>query len=298
MPRNTSIKLALYGGAGIGLLFGIVMGSSIAPIAAKTLAVLATLLAAMLGLNDKYFNDAKSVRIGSFGFACVLGIIIGMFVRANNILSPSMMDLKQQYLAVGFSEEEALHFIVIKEFGGTVSGSDSSVNTPQLIQQLEGEAKQNNQSSTAPIQFAQSIATAQHASVLFSSPVELNGCDELEYTDNSLPLDEVVNNFELTGGVWEDLVDHVPEQTSLQDKKGLLLTTKHAVCQVEQVEEQECDSLTPEVMNSKDYESIFSTMSSLDQDWHTVASSIDTSSLHEDLKLHSLKMVKNTLCGF
>ena len=145
---NNNLKLSLYGGAGIGLLFGVIMGTSITPTVATMFGTLTTLLAAILGLNDAYFSNAKAVRVGSFGFACVIGAYMGLFVRTHNLLSPSLITLKDNYIAAGFSEEQALNFIAQKEFGMFIQASDvaedvsvtrelSGSELPESINELE-----------------------------------------------------------------------------------------------------------------------------------------------------------------
>jgi hypothetical protein len=117
MNQNSGLKYAFYGGGGIGLLFGVIMGTSITPTVATVLGALVAILSAVLGLNDSQFTHAKAVRIGSFGLACVLGAYIGLYVRSHNLLSPSLASLKAQYLEIGSSEKQALQFITYKEFG-------------------------------------------------------------------------------------------------------------------------------------------------------------------------------------
>ncbi len=285
MEKSISLKLSLFGGAGIGLLFGIIMGTSVEPLVATMFGTLTTILAAILGLNDKYFNDAKAVRIGAFGFACVIGAYLGLFVRTHNLLSPSLADLKQEYLAIGYTEQQALNFITQKEFGvALIAATDiTSVN--------DVDAKGSVQAVQASPMLAK-----QHSSLLFSAPVELSGCDELEYTDDSLPLDEVINNFELTGGVWEVLGMHVSDAILEERQKSILLTVKDSACQVNQVDHASCLTIAPYLLEQS-YHTVSTLIAEQDDDWQKIAGAIDASDLSDEEKLLSLKLAKDTLCG-
>ncbi|NQZ10292.1 MAG: hypothetical protein HRT35_24330 [Algicola sp.] len=189
--KQTSLKLSLFGGAGIGLLFGMLLGINTTPTIVTVIGSLTTLLAAMLGLNDAHFNNAKAVRLGAFGFVCVLGSCVGIFIRTHNLLSPSLMSLKSNYIALGYSERQALSF----------------------IGQTKGEQ-----------------VAKQHSSMLFSANVSLTGCDELSLTDDSLPLDEIINNFKLTGGIWQKLMSNAIENIPPELQKKRLLAIKDSLC--------------------------------------------------------------------
>jgi hypothetical protein len=286
MENKTHLTLSLFGGAGIGLLFGVIMGTSVEPIVATMFGTLTTLLAGILGLNDKYFSDTKAVRIGAFGFACVVGAYLGLFVRSHNLLSPSLSDLKLKYLAVGYTEQQALNFITQKEFGIALisnpvvsdTGSEAHVSIPQAT-------------------VIDPSVMKQHSSLLFSAPVELSGCDELEYTDVSLPLDEVINNFELTGGVWEVLGLYVVENVVEARQKSILLSIKDSACQVSKVDEDSCLTID-EYLLKDSYHDVLSSIIEFNEDWKKVASAIDSSELSVEEKSLSLTLVKNTLCGF
>jgi hypothetical protein len=286
MENTINLKLSLFGGAGIGLLFGIIMGTSVEPLVTTMFGALTAILAAILGLNDKNFNNAKAVRIGAFGFFCVIGAYFGLFVRSHNLLSPSLVGMKEEYLAVGYTEQQALNFITQKAFGtalypGTSSSSDGI----------------DNVDVTSAIAVIDSSVIKQHSSLLFSAPVELSGCDELEYTDDSLPLEEIVNNFELTGGVWETLGLHVAENVIEDRQKSILLSVKDSACQVNNVDEDSCSTIDQYLLQQS-YQEVLLSIAGLNDGWKKIANSIDESELSLEEKTLSLTLVKNTLCGF
>jgi len=109
--------IAFYSGVGIGLLIGVLMGLAVSPTVGIIIGALASSLAILLGLNDAHFSDAKAIRIGSFGFACVLGALLGIFIRTNSLLAPDIKTQFQNYIDVGFTNEQALDFIAYERFG-------------------------------------------------------------------------------------------------------------------------------------------------------------------------------------
>jgi len=300
-----NLKLSAFGGAGIGLLFGVIMGTSVTPTVATVLGALTAILTSILGLNDSQFSDAKAARIGSFGFACVIGAYTGLFVRSHNLLSPSLMSLKNEYVAIGFSNDQALNYISQKEFGvmiqysGTDVGLDDSVDA-ELDDGSGSRLVAPDRQSIVNHPIVNQQITNQHSSLLFSAPVELSGCDEVIYTDDSLPLDEVINNFELTGDVWEELALYVVQEVPPSLQKRILLTTKDAVCSldgVDGVEESSCAEIEATLAGSDLIDTLV-TVSEYSPAWDKIVMTIDSVDLTDDEKILSLTLSHLTLCGF
>lgn len=86
------IAINVWSGAGLGLLLGVIVGLSQTPVVAEVMGVLTGLLAVFLGLQGS--GDAElpvvgklrmnGARIGSFGLAAALGLILGLFLRVAN----------------------------------------------------------------------------------------------------------------------------------------------------------------------------------------------------------------------
>jgi len=300
-PQKPNLKLALYGGAGIGLLFGIIMGTSTTPTVATVLGALTTLLAGILGLNDHYFNNAKAVRVGSFGFACVIGAYTGLFVRSHNLLSPSPEALKAQYLRPGYGEEQALKLVTFKEFGFFQIPSNAVVAQSPSQENSSSDDNDNPTSTVhAPVIINQQVVQ-QHSSLLFGAEVDLSGCEELADTDTSLPLDEILNNFELTGGVWETFAIAVTEKIDTSLQSDLLFAVKVAICTEanETAIETGCDALNNssfEGLSEKDYEPLFAHYSTNSGAWPKIARSIDHYSWPNEQKSKALILIKESFC--
>ncbi|MCG7550378.1 hypothetical protein [Pseudoalteromonas sp. Of7M-16] len=277
MENQVDLKVAVFGGAGIGLLFGVVMGTSVTPTVTILLGALTTILAAILGLNDRHFNDAKAARIGAFGIACVIGAYLGIYVRSHNLLAPSLVELKAQYVAAGYTEQQALQLLTLKEFGMQLDNAYVDDEMP-----IKSEFRFSDQ--------AVNISN-QHSSLLFSSSIVVNGCDELSYTDGSLELDEIVNNFELTGGVWATLSEAIVSEFEGSEQKKMLLVIRDSVC-AHQQEKMPCigKSQLTDLQNFTQVKSVFGAP------WTHIYKRFEEQTLTENSKLRGISLVHDMLC--
>lgn len=303
-PQSVSLKLALFGGAGIGALFGFIMGTSITPTVATILGALTGMLAGILGLNDGNFGNAKAVRIGGFGFACVLTALFGLFVRSHNLMSPSLLSLKQQYVELGFSEAQALDFVAQKEFGVSLAAFNPQPppGDPAVVEGAEGAG------SSAPVVVA-AVAPAspslaeqihkQHSSLLFSAPVDLSSCDELEGTDETLALDDIIGNFELTGEMWETAALVATEQIAPAQQKAVMLATKAIICSSGEIDDAACERLKPlvEADSHSGYQLLSDAFKVEGEDWQQLLQAVELRELSEADKQQTLFLMANTLCG-
>lgn len=91
----------IFAGAGLGLLLGLIVGLSKTPVVAGVVGTLTGLLAVFLGLQARDSSlpvvggvKVDGLRIGSFGFATSMGLILGMFIRVTN---PFELSPEEQY---------------------------------------------------------------------------------------------------------------------------------------------------------------------------------------------------------
>ena len=182
-PTALEIFGAVLNGLGVGLLLGLLLGLAVSPVVSGIIGTLSSLLVVLLGLNDKYLGVVKGLRIGSFGLFAAAGILLGMFIRTNDILAPRTTELMEEYTKAGFEKNEGLYYVAREKFGfvplgwfGT-SAADTSFNT--------------------------GIASKQ--SVLFSTEVDIGRCTVLKSVDKTFPKSEVIRAFKRAGGVWEEL---------------------------------------------------------------------------------------------
>ena len=121
----------VFSSLGIGLLVGILLGLSSAPVVGLIVGSITALLASLLGFkvpvrgggddgHDDRLPEASAqtligLRAGTFGFACVLGIFVGIYMRTHDVLSPKPPGLAERYeelLAIGFAPEAARGLLV------------------------------------------------------------------------------------------------------------------------------------------------------------------------------------------
>ena len=232
-PRLNMIT-AFVNGAGVGLLLGALVGLSISPVVSGVIGTKSGLLAVLLGLNEKYLSPVTSLRIGAFGFSCVAGILLGIYIRTNNAMMPDREKMLNDYMKVGFSKQVALDFIVYREFNmipadwknGTKPSASQSGNGAQVSADPKdaenqsgtdlnrksnssaagGNGKENASNSTPSYVFASANETgAERKSVLYSSEVEASDCDLLNNADSSQDMAEIINTFDMAGGSWREL---------------------------------------------------------------------------------------------
>jgi hypothetical protein len=166
---------AVFNGIGIGLLLGILLSLSLSPVVSGVIAALSGLLAVLLGLDEKYLDPLKSLRIGAFGLFAVAGILLGLYIRANDLFTPSLLDKKNEYVSIGYSEEEARAFIT---------------------KSIEADTGK----------------TRREASQLYSSTVDAGACDVLVYANEGASVKEIVNTFTEAGGTWKELAENFDKE--------------------------------------------------------------------------------------
>lgn len=278
--------IALYSGSGIGFLIGVLMGLAVSPTVGVIIGALSSILAVLLGLNDQHFGDAKAIRIGSFGFACVFGAFLGIFVRTNNLLSPGLEAQKEGYTKIGYTEKQALDFIAFKEFG--------------ILDEkwkMAGRSSKGSENGEGQMVSTENLAPMQHASVLFAAEVDLSVCDELETTDASLPAKEIINNYRIAGGFWASLADAVEKSLDAEYQGKVLLAAKKVFCanQTEKIDDADCTKLVSLSRNSglSELKSAFIQAGGI---WKQLTDEIGSLNMDEKSEKTSLLILRDCLC--
>lgn len=185
---------AVFNGLGIGLLLGILLGLSVSPVVSGVIATISSLLAVLVGLNEKFLDPLKSLRIGSFGLFAVIGILIGLYLRANDPFAPSLLDKMKEYQAIGYSDEEAREMIT-----GFIRADSGKV--------------------------------IRQASVLYSGTIEVGDCDLLIYANDQTPASEVINTFQLAGGVWQKMTENLTNEIPERSQANVLIALRDSFCE-------------------------------------------------------------------
>ena len=120
------IPLQIFASTGIGLLIGVLLGLSTSQVVGLVVGAVASLLASLLGLvvpgaTEKSPQESVKaqklvgLRAGVFGFTCLIGVGVGIYIRTHNLLSPPDTTLLHRYdqlMRIGYAADEARRLAV------------------------------------------------------------------------------------------------------------------------------------------------------------------------------------------
>ncbi|GAB3013899.1 hypothetical protein GCM10027284_37340 [Cyclobacterium sediminis] len=192
-PGKFQAFAAIFNGLGIGAFLGLLLGLSVSPVVSGVIGTISSLLAILVGLNEKFLDPIKSLRIGSFGLFSVVGILLGLYIRANNPFAPSLADKMNDYLEIGYSDIEARKFVT-----GFIR--------------------------------ADSTIAKREANVLYSTEFKIEACDFLVYANSETPATELFNTFNTAGGIWEKLVTQLKKDLNEIQSMTTLLILRDSFC--------------------------------------------------------------------
>lgn len=126
---KTLIVSQVFSGIGIGILLGLIMGLSVSPVVKTILGALSGILAAFLGLQESFFakqgetDQSKvnsrllfsSIRAGSFGFACVFGLLWGMYMRTHDTLTNSVEEQVEKWTDAKYKDDLAREIVLFQK---------------------------------------------------------------------------------------------------------------------------------------------------------------------------------------
>ena len=126
----------LFAGIGLGLLVGVLVGLSSSPVVSVVVGALAGGMVTLLGFarstkeGDSSYLEGSVIRLGSFGIACAVAVVLGLFIRTHNWVSPSIADQVSEVQKAGYSPEEARRWVAYKNVGTVLGiGPGSSGST-------------------------------------------------------------------------------------------------------------------------------------------------------------------------
>src|SRR5688500_20396205 len=100
------VRGQIFSGIGLGALVGRWVALSTAHVVGSVIAALTALLAGFFGLSNTQV-DTSGWRIGSFGFACIIGVIAGLWIRNGGELLPTVESQIGEWTSAGYPEEQA-----------------------------------------------------------------------------------------------------------------------------------------------------------------------------------------------
>jgi len=225
------ILAALFNGLGAGLLLGLLLGLAVSPVVSAFIGTFSSLLVLLIGLNEKYFNIVKSVRIGAFGLFAVAGILAGFYIRSNSPLAPSLSELKSEYRSLGFSETQAKDFIAYQEFGLIPPNWQQRKIAPKEDAKKSDDSTDVSSSVQSEPLLSQNMANvAKRNNFLFSSTVNIGDCRILETSHNKMDFKKIKRNFSAAGGTWQELVENIDPNLPDQVKVDAVLGIRDVFC--------------------------------------------------------------------
>jgi hypothetical protein len=126
----------LFAGTGLGLLVGILVGLSSSPVVSVVVGALAAGMVTLLGYTrsskdgEHAYSEGSVLRLGSFGVACAVAILCGLYIRTHNWLSPTITDQVADVQKAGYTPEEAHRWVAYKNVGTVLTSATGTTPTP------------------------------------------------------------------------------------------------------------------------------------------------------------------------
>lgn len=178
---NSIKKATILSGIGMGLLLGIIIGLSTTEVVKAIMGILTALLGAFLGFDkrsfagmeaDEYLKEKHNslftaLRAGWFGLAVVAGILSGMWIRTNEIFTPSVKWSVDQWTAAGYDSLYARKLVTYQRFAIDPNTGElrpeTELNKSARSSLFSSEQAQELCGSTDPDQWNNDWAVARQA---------------------------------------------------------------------------------------------------------------------------------------
>jgi hypothetical protein len=221
-------------GLGIGLLVGLLVGLSVSPVVQGLLTTLGGLLAAMLGIEPTGEGGTPRIRvngarIGSFGFACVLGILFGMVIRVNDVIVLPVRKQVANWVDAGFDPKEARDIVAFLKMGRKGVDNVSGKMDLAEVGDLQKGKMSNLFSALSDVNLCEKVKLDQF------------GSDAKKSTEEMLDLYHRLN-LKDTGDKRTPLYQHMDELASRLEKlpvetqTEVLKSVEEMVCAIQEIE--------------------------------------------------------------
>lgn len=197
---NHSAFAEVFSGLGLGLLVGVIVGLSVSPVVVIILGSLVSLLAAFLGIQEEESAKAASekllsrfkmnrLRTGSLGFACVGGILLGLFIRSHELFSVPVKEQMEKWTSAGYTKEEARQLVAFQKLG----------IKPEAREVIAGETQK------------------AYSSSLFSNSIDASLCEDLAMEKYGNDASKVLAAYRRTNNaklarLADQIENHVPAE--------------------------------------------------------------------------------------
>lgn len=128
----------LFAGVGLGLLVGILVGLASSPVVSVVVGALAAGMVTLLGFVRPGQEGApvpgagSTIRLGGFGVACAAAILLGLFIRTHNLVSPTIAQQVDEVRRAGYSAEEARRWVAYKNVGAILDAVPGNADAPAV----------------------------------------------------------------------------------------------------------------------------------------------------------------------
>jgi hypothetical protein len=228
-------------GSGLGTFLGLVIGLSSSPVAGMIIAALGGVLASVVGLRTRDGPAGlRPVRVAALGLVGAGSMLIGLWLRTHDALSPSIDDEVQEWLAVGLPRHDALALTVGRRTGRTyeILVPTASERVAALVEAGFSKRAALRQLSAQPMSPATAPATQDghdtslrspdtSGSVLFSDPVGDYFCAELE--QKRYEYKEELRIWKARDGAWERAAGMI-EELPTDKQSDALARVRALVC--------------------------------------------------------------------
>ncbi len=196
----------LFAGCGLGLLVGVLVGLSSSPVVSALIGALAAGMVTLLGFNrptkegDPPYAEGSVLRLGTFGISCAVAVLLGLYIRTHNWLSPTISDQIAEIQKAGYSVEDARKWVAIRNIGAALG--------PAAASAAAGEKPG-----------AGTGAPAVAGSVLFSGANQ----GQCQYFDTNRYKDTQEHLYSLRqmGGIYAEYADKISSMDPTQQKTVL-----------------------------------------------------------------------------
>ena len=200
-----SKSTAIFGGAGLGILIGLLIGMSTSGTVGLVIGSLASVLLVLLGFREKGDSNLQTLRVGSFGLFCSLAILTGLFFRVNNSFTPTVKSEIEMWTTDSlFSLNEAKTFVLYERFGFVPSG----------------------------VKIDSTLDKKRTQVVLYGNNISISDCEKLRgYKD--FPIQNELNAYKRLGGVWEKIANTIEKNVDVDNQKSTLHIFHQCLCNID-----------------------------------------------------------------
>jgi hypothetical protein len=102
----------------LGALVGLLVGLATTGVVGAVVGALVAVLASFFGLKEGgAVQSGATMRVLGFSLAAVVGLLAGIFLRADNSFSPSLEERNAQWQKAGFSKQLAAELVAFERLG-------------------------------------------------------------------------------------------------------------------------------------------------------------------------------------